>query len=499
MSLVKKVAYNTLTQIAGKIISTILGLFSLALITRYLGPQGFGEYTTILTFLGFFAVFADFGLTLVTVQLISDKTRNEAKILNNLFALRLVSVLIFLGLAPIIAIFLPYSGAVKTGLIIAIAAFIFPALNQIIVGLFQKKLCMEKNAIAETVGKLILLAGILLGEKFNLGLNGILIATSLGAFVSFIIHYFFSLKFAFIKFEWDFSLWKEIIVKFWPLAFTVVLNLIYLRADTLLLSFFRSAEEVGFYGAPYKIIDVLTSLPFMFAGLILPILSVAWLEKKGDDFKKVLQKSLDFMIILALPIIIGTQFISKETMFLAAGHEFSSSSVILQILIFSLIAIFPGTIFAHAVIAIEKQKKMIGFYLFTSISSLVAYLILIPKFSYFGAAVVTIYSEIMIATFSAYCVFKYSGFKFSLQKTFRALMASVIMAIFIYFLRKFWAIEMDYVSLGGILKLTTLILSATFVYLASLLFFGGIKKDDLLIIFKKQKGGGQAFGSGTGI
>lgn len=499
MSLIKKVAYNTLTQIIGKIASTILGLFSLALITRYLGPQGFGEYTTVLTFLGFFAVFADFGLTLVTVQLISDKKRNEAKILNNLFALRLVSVLIFLGLAPIIAIFLPYSNTVKTGLIIAIAAFIFPALNQIIVGLFQKKLCMEKNAIAETTGKLILLAGILLGEKFNLGLNGILLATSFGAFISFIIHYFFSLKFAVISLEWDFSLWKEIIIKFWPLAFTVVLNLIYLRADTLILSFFRTAEEVGFYGAPYKIIDVLTSLPFMFAGLILPILSVAWLEKNQTDFQKVLQKSLDFMIILVLPIIVGTQFISQETMFLAAGSEFSASSIILQILIFSLLAIFPGTIFAHAVIAIEKQKKMIGFYLFTSISSLVAYLILIPKFSYFGAAAVTIYSEIMIAIFSAYCVFKYSNFKISLQKPFRALMASLIMAIFIYFIRKIWVIEINYVSLANILKLAAIILSSTIVYLIFLLIFGGIKKNDLLTIFKKQKGGGQAFGSGTGI
>lgn len=500
MSLAKKVAYNTMTQIAGKIASTILGLFSLALITRYLGPQGFGEYTTILTYLGFFAVFADFGLTLVTVQLLSDKARDKAKILNNLFSFRLISVIIFLSLAPVIAIFLPYSASVKMGLIIAMGAFIFPALNQIIVGLFQQKLCMEKNAISETIGKLILLIGILVAEKLGYGLNGMLLATSLGAFISFVLHYLFSLKFSVIKLEWDLSLWKEVIIKFWPLAFTVVLNLIYLRADTLLLSFFRSAEEVGFYGAPYKIIDVLTSLPFMFAGLILPILSTAWLEHNKEYFYKVLQKSIDFMIMISWPIIIGTQFVSQEIMLLIAGSEFAASSIILQILILSLLAIFPGTIFAHAVIAIDKQKKMIPFYIITSITSLAAYIILIPKYSYFGAAGVTIYSELMIASFSAYCVIKYSKFKFSYNKLLKYLLASLIMGGFLYAIKDLWSFQEAGVSAMNVVKIGVVIFMATIIYFGLLLLFKGLTKKDLEIILKKRKtGGGQAFGSGTGI
>ena len=85
MSLSAKIAHNTLIQVVGKVISTLLGLFSLALITRYLGPNGFGEYTTITTFLTFFAVLADFGLTLVTTQMISHKSEDEKKLLNNLF------------------------------------------------------------------------------------------------------------------------------------------------------------------------------------------------------------------------------------------------------------------------------------------------------------------------------------------------------------------------------------------------------------------------------
>ena len=109
MSLTKKVAHNTIIQIAGKMISTILGLLALAFITRYLGRSGFGEYTTVITFLTFFAGIADLGLTLVTVQMISAKIIDEAKILNNLFGFRLVSIIAILILAPLTVCFFPYS------------------------------------------------------------------------------------------------------------------------------------------------------------------------------------------------------------------------------------------------------------------------------------------------------------------------------------------------------------------------------------------------------
>ena len=112
MSLAKKVAHNTIIQIAGKAVSTVLGLLALAFITRYLGRTGFGEYTTVLTFLTFFAVIADFGLTLVTVQMISVRGADENKILNNIFGLRLASIIIVLLLAPLTVSLFPYSAAI---------------------------------------------------------------------------------------------------------------------------------------------------------------------------------------------------------------------------------------------------------------------------------------------------------------------------------------------------------------------------------------------------
>jgi len=481
MSLSRKIAHNTLIQIAGKVISTILGLFSIALITRYLGQAGFGEYTTIITFLTFFAVIADLGLTLVTVQMISGRRDDENKILNNLFSFRLVSIVGLLCLAPIIVYFLSYSQIIKTGVLITAVYFVFPALNQILIGLFQKKLSMDRAALAEVISRLVLVLGIVIAINLKTGLTGILVTTVIASLASFICHYFFAHKYAVIKLEFDWLIWKKAFSNSWPIALTIVFNLIYLRADILILSLFKTSNDVGLYGAAYKIIDVLTTLPFMFAGLILPILTAAWLGSNPIYFKKVLQKSLDVMVIAALPLIVGAQFLAKPVMIFVAGSEFADSGIILQLLMVGVAAIFIGTLFAHAAIAMHKQKKLIGFYAFTSISSLLAYVILIPKFSYMGAAWVTVYSEIMIAILCAYSVFKHSRFLLNLKTSLKSLIASLIMGGFIYLLPNLYKN-----SLGGLILV---IILAIVLYFLILYLLKGISPEDLEAILKKQTGG----------
>jgi len=478
MRLYTRVAHNTIIQIIGKFISTALGVVAIAIMARYLGQAGFGEYTTIITFLSFFGIIADLGLTLVTVQMISCPGVDENKILNNLFSLRLVTAILFLGLAPLTIIFFPYSGLVKLGVLITSLSFLCIALSQILVGLFQKKLRMDKVSIAEVVGRVILVVGVIFSVKLNYGLPGIMVATVIASIINFIIHFIFSRAFTRIKLQFDFSLWKDIISKSWPLAITIVFNLIYLKADTLILSLIKPQSEVGIYGAAYKVIDVLITLPFMFAGIILPILTLSWAEKNIIQFKKVLQKSFDFMVILALPIIIGTQFVASEVMTMVAGKEFNISGSVLKILIMATGAIFLGCMFSHAIIALGKQKKIIGVYIFTSITALAGYLFFIPKFSYIGAAWVTIYSELVIALAAIYYVWKYSKFLPSLKVFFRALAATAIMAIVLYIIpSSFYSSVIGLIIFLGI---------ASIIYFSFLYLFKGIARNDVINLLNRK-------------
>lgn len=478
MSLQRKIFHNTLVQVIGKVAATALNLTAFALMTRELGQAGFGEYTTVITFLSFFAIIADLGLTLVTVQMINSEPAKEPEILGNLFGLRLVSALIFIGLAPLTVLFFNYSSGIKLGVMLASASFIFTALNQIMTGLFQNRLRMDKSAWAETLSRLVLIAGVVLSIQQKWGINGMLITTSLASLASFGLHFWFSRRFARIVPLFNWQQWQQIIKLSWPLAITIAFNLIYLRADTLILSLLKSSSEVGLYGAAYKIIDVLSSLPFMFAGIILPLLVSAWQNHDQAKFNRILQKSFDALAIAAIPLVIGTQFLADEIIVLVAGPEFLEAGLILRVLIIAVAAIFLGNMMAHAVIAIKAQKKVIWMYIFTGLSSLAAYLLLIPRFSYFGAAAVTIYSELAIAILSTIFIYRHLPFRLNWSGLIKALVASGMMGIGLWL----WPTQFTASTIG---LLASIMLAAVF-YSFCLWLLRVFTKEDINLMLNKK-------------
>ena len=69
------VASNTAVQIAGKGVVLAIGLASIAIVTRYLGPDDYGRYTLALMYMQLFGVLADVGLFTTVVREISRRPR----------------------------------------------------------------------------------------------------------------------------------------------------------------------------------------------------------------------------------------------------------------------------------------------------------------------------------------------------------------------------------------------------------------------------------------
>src|SRR5665647_2308415 len=100
MAVARKIAYNVAFGSISKVFSTALALVSIGLITRYLGKEGFGNYATVLAFLSFFAAIADLGLYSIVTREISRPKADEAKIIGNIFSLRVVASLVILIVSP---------------------------------------------------------------------------------------------------------------------------------------------------------------------------------------------------------------------------------------------------------------------------------------------------------------------------------------------------------------------------------------------------------------
>lgn len=427
MSLTKRVANNTAIQLAGKGLSTILGLLVVAMITRHLGTAGFGQYTTVTTYLQFFGILVDFGLVLVTVQMISEHKANENAIINNLFTLRFFSALLFLGLAPLIALATPYPSVVKWGIALTMWSFFFITLNQILTGLFQKHLTMIWVAVAENVGRIFLFAGTALAVWHGKGLLVVLSAVVLGSFAQFITMFLAARRYVKIKLAFDAAIWKEILTRSWPIGVSIAFNLVYLRADTLILTFVASETVVGLYGAAYRVLDIVLMIPVMIMGIVLPILTYAWSTNDKERFTNILQKTFSVFMMIIIPVLAGALVVATPLMSFVAGRDFAQSGPILVILLIALVAAFISTLFGHTVVALNHQKRVMWVYAIDAVLSLMGYLIFIPRYGMVGAAWVTVFSEVFAAFFLAHYVLRTTAVTISLRMLERIIAASAIM------------------------------------------------------------------------
>jgi O-antigen/teichoic acid export membrane protein len=468
MRLAARVAYNTLAQLSGKIISAGLGLAAVGVMTRYLGQSGFGEFTTVIAFASAFAIIADLGLSLVTTQMINRPGANQEEALGNLLSFRLVSALLIIGLAPLTVWFFPYNQAIKIGVAVVSWSYLFFSFNQIFVSLFQKELKTHLIAIAEVASRVVLLIIVILAAGRGWGLTGILWSMVASNLLNFGLHYIFARRLACFKWQISWLVWKQIMSRSWPLLATIVLNLVYLKADVLILSLIKPQADVGLYGAAYRVVDVTVALPFMFAGLMLPILVKHWSNGARDSFKFVAQKVFDVTVLATAPLLVGGWLLARPAMSVVAGPNFIVSGSILKILLIAIVAVFFSCVFTYMMISFEEQKRLIKYYLLTALTALPVYYLAIKQYSYFGAAWGTVYSEVLIFACSAWAAWHYGRWLPDLHLLPKALGATAVMAGIIVILR----FNLDVFAPAG-LAITTM--AGVAVYAVMLKVFGLLK------------------------
>jgi len=484
MSLTRKVAYNTIIQVVGKIITTLISLFLVVVLTRYLGVAGYGQYTTIFAYVGFAAVFADFGFFWILVREIAHPEADLNRATNNVLTLRFLIGIVIFSLASIIALFIPQYADFRVGIAIVAFASLWLALNSTYVGVFQNKLRMDKAVLTDILGRAIIVGLIFVLIKKGAGLNSFLWAFVAGNLINFLVSAWLGRIYVHFRLAFDFSYWKKIFWLALPMGIVLILGLIYFKIDTVMLSLMRSSEDVGIYGPPYKVLELLMFFPAIFMGNVFPIMA-RYIYTKDLRIHHALQKSFDFLVIVGLPVVLGVIFTSSRIIKLVAGQEFVTASTIppvwglpatsptaLQILVIAVGLSFISQMFSYVVIALGKQAKLIGPYIFLVVFNVGLNLILIPKISYIGAAMVTVLTETLVLLFSWWVAHKYIELKINFKITWQVFLAGLVLGIFLYFFAQY-------------IHLLILIPLSAIIYLGALSLVGGVNKQMFLELIRK--------------
>lgn len=494
MSVARKIAQNTAIQMGGKLVGTVLSLIAAGFVLRYLGDSGFGKYTAIVAFLQIFGILMDFGLYIILIKKISTLDKKSEELASNIFTLRLISGIGVLALAPLAAWIISFVNGLYTPEIIAGIAlttffFLFISLNQLLSAIFQKFLRTDWIALAELAGKTMLLLSTLWVIMAGLDLLWIMGTLVVSSGTNFLVNFFASRKYMKLRLTLNWKTTKEVVKEAWPIALSIFFGLMYFKGDTVILTFFEPEQVVGWYGAPYKILEVLITFPAMFAGLVLPVITNAW--QKGDlpRFQRILQRAFDALSLIAIPMIAGTLLLAPEIIQVIAGNEFSNSVPILRILIIATAAIFVGTLFTYLVVALDKQRQMIFGYAFAAVTAIAGYLIFIPRFSVLGAAWVTVYSEIAVFAIALCIVMRTSRARLALHRTAKAALSSVIMVLVLWYAAAMMRNLVDGVTptWGAVLTLVSCGVAGAAIYAGLLFASKALTTSDIKDIVKLRK------------
>ena len=412
MSENRNVAANTFTQIAGRFLTLLISLVTLSYIANYLFVDGsalvgYGQYTIVLTYISIIGATADLGLFTLVVREITGKEPEAAgRIVGSAlvfrFLLMLVTLLVLAGLYKA----LPYDVVVKQGIILgAVIAFLM-LFSQAIATIFQANYLSSRIVVSELAGRLVMAILTIYFLRLGLGLIPVIAANLIGNIVLLIVSYLMSRRTLPIKINFDWALWKQTLPEFWSIAVVTLLGLIHFRLDSLILSFYQPVSQVGIYGVAYRIFDIILVIPAIVVANLLPVLTHLHHSNLKAEINRLVKRSTGLLFTVSSAIGVVILLLAPWIVIFVTSQEFLASALPLRLLVPAFMALFLTTIYAGTAIALRQQKRLIGGYCLVVLLDIVLNLTLIPRYSYAGAAMSTVTSELVLMSYSFYLLTK---------------------------------------------------------------------------------------------
>jgi O-antigen/teichoic acid export membrane protein len=430
MSAVRRIAKNTTVLFISQIITYVIGFFIAIYMANYLGPLGFGIIQTALALTAIYGVFTDLGLGTLTVREVSRDKALAKKYVANTTVMKIILSFFTFFLIFVTVNVIHYSQQEIYVIYIITASVIFNSFSGVFYSIFQSYQEMEFQSLAAIMNSILMLIGVITVIYYHLNVlafASLYLISNAVVFVYALI--FYIRKFHLPKIEVDYDFWKPAIMAALPLSFVSIFSLIAYRIDTVLLSILKTSVQVGYYGASYNLMMVFLFLPGVFSTAIFPVFSNFFVSSE-DSLKYTYKKSFKYLTILSLPIAVGVSLLSPQIIHFIYP-KFIPSIEILQILIWSIPITFLNYIFGTIIPAMNRQNLLLKITFISMTVNISLNLVLIPIYSYIGAAVVTIITELIVFILCFYILSK-SFSKINLPSVIiKPALASIVMALFI--------------------------------------------------------------------
>ncbi len=398
---VQTVAKNSLLPMGTSLLMKVIDLAFALLSLRILGPTGTGRYGWAITVWFLANTITDFGLGILVTREVSRDRAQANRYLTNTAILRVLlwalSLLPIALLAAIYVTFFDLTIDTAGALGLLMLGMLPSTLSASLAFLFNAYEKFEYRIAVDFVTRLLSVAlgviALVLGYGY-VGLAAVSIITNLFTLSAF--YYLVRTTLFTPRWEPDRALIRWMFSESYPLMLNNLLSSLFFRIDVLILQPLKGDTVLGYYQTAYKFIDALNFIPSNFTLAIFPALSRLAASAK-DAMLRAYILSLKILLWIALPITVGTIFVSRELIGIFGGSAYlPDSAIALQVLIWFLPFSFINSVTHYVLIALGQQRFLTKAFILGVVFNVAANLAAIPSLSYVGAALVTILSEIVL-------------------------------------------------------------------------------------------------------
>lgn len=413
-AIAKSVARNTSYMMGAQAVTWLSSLVLMLMLPRYLGSVEYGKLYLAMSVAMIFGVLIGFGAPYYITKEIARSRETTAALLVNSVAIRVLLWAVCMGAMAAFAYAAGYTPVVTALILMFGITKLWEGAKLVLASCFQGFEMMQYpslGAVAERVfaaatGAVALIMGA------NVFVVGAILALS--TLLNFLVVMKFTPKIAPALPRCDWIEAAGLLKTGLPYFLLSLFAVIYYRIDSVMLSLFAPDAVVGWYGAAYRLFDVLMFLPSIFSIAIFPILSRLGAEDP-NGLQRTTQKSLECLIMAGAPIGIGMCAFAEPLVDLLFGlPEYQASVTLIQLFSIALLIVYADFVLGSTLFASDRQRQW----------TIVAFLALLlnPALNYFmipytqasmgnggiGAAVATILTEAFV--FAAALHFMPRGF-----------------------------------------------------------------------------------------
>lgn len=396
--IIKKIFFNSGWLLLDKVVRLIMGLVVGAWTARYLGPENYGLLSYATAFVAIYATIVTFGIDgLVIRDLAKEKDVEKRKeILGTAFRIRFiggfVSIIICIGTIVLIQ----ENPLISLLVVIISLGNIFQSFDTIAL-LYQadinSKITVKVKFVAFIITSILKVLAILFNASVIWFAVLTIIEIALGA-----IGLVYVYKENIFKYAVSVKLIKLFLKNSWPILLSMICINIYLKLDQLVLGQYLGIKVLGCYAAAIKISEICYFIPNVIIASVTPYL-VNCKEINELIYIKRLQQIFDGLVYGSYFICIMVAILSSMIIRILYGDKYENADLILMLHIWTLIFVGIGVLFRQIMIIENKTRFLLLTTILGTVVAIVLDFWLIPIYSFYGAILSIILSQII----SNYC------------------------------------------------------------------------------------------------